>query len=333
MTDTTVIPLLLTRNTHYKRHGISLFHTHTHDEVSSSPHNDEVSSLPHDDEVSSLPDNYTVPDSATVSNDYHNDEVSSSPHNDEVSSLPHNDEVSSFSVCSGAVIVAPADNAVPINQSGTEKGGGDSAREMMVVLGSGGHTSEMLTILEALLNDKRSKRISTLHLVVAETDQGSVARAKKLLEGRQLEVEWHMIPRSREVGQRTRKIAEEYKRFIVDYLSPHSATTVRQSSGLAWIESTQALSDAHEGFGMSVNTLLHNDLHYADIDLGMPVHSVEITTLSTTTVTLLEALALTPGTIRASDGWVGVADVGAALDRLTEHLGVYDLDGGISQWG
>ncbi|KAF4656708.1 hypothetical protein FOL46_007716 [Perkinsus olseni] len=89
-----------------------------------------------------------------------------------------------------------------MNQSRTKKGGGESAREMMVVLGSGGHTNEMLTILEALLNDKRAERISTLHLVLAETDQGSVARAKKLLEGRQLKVEWQLIPRSREVGQR-----------------------------------------------------------------------------------------------------------------------------------
>ncbi|KAF4692407.1 hypothetical protein FOZ60_013520 [Perkinsus olseni] len=336
---------------------------------------------------------------------------------------------------------------VPINQSGTEKGGGDSAREMMVVLGSGGHTSEMLTILEALLNDNRAKRISTLHLVVAETDQGSVARAKKLLEGRQLEVEWHMIPRSREVGQRIRKIAEEYKRFIVDYLSPHSATTVRQSSGLAWIESTQALSDAHEGFGMSVDTALVElppvivgfEAADASKKLLEPYFTTIFTTLASiwaclsivwrsppslllvngpgtcvpvvAAVILLEALALIPGrcsivyvesicrvttlsltgslfyylglcdllvvqwevlarrmptestkvdaksdsaelgpgsgtgsaiprpdkevvyqgvkigTIRASDGCVEVTDIGAALNRLTEHFGVDDLEG------
>lgn len=87
----------------------------------------------------------------------------------------------------------------------------------MVVLGSGGHTSEMLSILQALLDDQRAVRIVKysfycflgelsllrLHLVVAESDRGSITRANKMFESRsELNIEWHTIPRSREVGQR-----------------------------------------------------------------------------------------------------------------------------------
>ncbi|KAF4698247.1 hypothetical protein FOZ63_001197, partial [Perkinsus olseni] len=214
----------------------------------------------------------------------------------------------------------------------------------------------------------------------------------------------------------TRKIAEEYKRFIVDYLSPHSATTVRQSSGLAWIESTQASSDAHGGFAKQVHCEPETANNEVNLVWRSPPSLLLVNGPGTcvpvvAAVILLEALALIPGrcsivyvesicrvttlsltgslfhylglcdllvvqwevlarrmptestkvdaksgsaefgpgsrtgsgiprpdkevvyqgvkigTIRASDGCVEVTDVGAALDRLTEHFGVDDLEG------
>ncbi|KAF4651832.1 hypothetical protein FOZ61_010120, partial [Perkinsus olseni] len=48
-------------------------------------------------------------------------------------------------------------------------------------------------------------------------------------------------------GARHSKITEEHKNFIVDYLSRHSTTTVRQL--------TQALKDAHEGLEISADAV------------------------------------------------------------------------------
>ena len=69
----------------------------------------------------------------------------------------------------------------------------------LIVLGSGGHTSEMLTLMRSLDPSKYQPR----HYVIAATDDHSKSKAD------QLEQEWqrttdyslHIVPRSREVGQ------------------------------------------------------------------------------------------------------------------------------------
>jgi len=76
-----------------------------------------------------------------------------------------------------------------------------SAAKTLIVLGSGGHTSEMLTLVGSL----DSARYTPRHYVLAETDGHSQDKTK------QFEQNWdvtdtpgwhiHPIPRSREVGQ------------------------------------------------------------------------------------------------------------------------------------
>mmetsp|Transcript_38334 Transcript_38334/g.120205 ORF Transcript_38334/g.120205 Transcript_38334/m.120205 type:complete len:211 (-) Transcript_38334:123-755(-) len=71
----------------------------------------------------------------------------------------------------------------------------DDPASVLAVLGSGGHTMEMLAILRGL----DAARYGPLHFVVAETDESSEAkvRASKV---RQPDA-YHVIPRAREVGQ------------------------------------------------------------------------------------------------------------------------------------
>lgn len=75
---------------------------------------------------------------------------------------------------------------------------------VLAVLGSGGHTAEMLRLLPSLCANEAYSRID---FVLAETDtssrasaerlQGELARAKRPLPP----IAFHTIPRSREVGQ------------------------------------------------------------------------------------------------------------------------------------
>ncbi|CAD7699287.1 unnamed protein product [Ostreobium quekettii] len=69
----------------------------------------------------------------------------------------------------------------------------------MAVLGSGGHTTEMLTLMEALNRSRYTPRC----YVVADTDSLSAARAteKERNWGTLETMQMSKIPRSREVGQ------------------------------------------------------------------------------------------------------------------------------------
>jgi beta-1,4-N-acetylglucosaminyltransferase len=66
---------------------------------------------------------------------------------------------------------------------------------VMVVLGSGGHTAEMLTLLSALTNEHK------IHFIVAKTDTHSHEKALKWLSSEKIQAEFHFIARAREVGQ------------------------------------------------------------------------------------------------------------------------------------
>lgn len=69
----------------------------------------------------------------------------------------------------------------------------------MVVLGSGGHTTEMMTYVRAL---DRERRYVPRHYVVAETDAHSRARAEEAERGSAASsYDFAEVPRSREVGQ------------------------------------------------------------------------------------------------------------------------------------
>ena len=63
----------------------------------------------------------------------------------------------------------------------------------LIVLGSGGHTSEMLRLITALDTTKYSPQT----FMLAETDTSSLSKLKEMNQMAQIEV----IPRSREVGQ------------------------------------------------------------------------------------------------------------------------------------
>ena len=67
----------------------------------------------------------------------------------------------------------------------------------LVVLGSGGHTAEML----ALLGGMDSERYQPLHLVVAETDKTSLPKLESAYPSLAARATVHQIRRSREVGQ------------------------------------------------------------------------------------------------------------------------------------
>ena len=67
----------------------------------------------------------------------------------------------------------------------------------MVVLGSGGHTAEMLTLLGAI----DILHIDKIHFVVANTDTHSREKALKWLSKKKILFDIHFIVRAREVGQ------------------------------------------------------------------------------------------------------------------------------------
>tara|TARA_B110000093_G_C12923011_1_gene389978 strand:+ start:1049 stop:1564 length:516 start_codon:yes stop_codon:yes gene_type:complete len=70
---------------------------------------------------------------------------------------------------------------------------------LMVVLGSGGHTAEMLTLLDVIAVDQRS--VHKINFVVAKTDTHSREKALEWLSNKKICVEFHFIRRAREVGQ------------------------------------------------------------------------------------------------------------------------------------
>jgi beta-1,4-N-acetylglucosaminyltransferase len=79
---------------------------------------------------------------------------------------------------------------------GGASNGHQSSSSVLIVLGSGGHTAEMLKLLPAL----KSNRYSPRHYVAADTDTTSEKRAKARNELPQDAV-IHRVSRSREVGQ------------------------------------------------------------------------------------------------------------------------------------
>ena len=70
---------------------------------------------------------------------------------------------------------------------------------LMVVLGSGGHTAEMLTLLSAISFKQQSNH--KIHFIVAKTDTHSHEKTLKWLSTKKIQSEIHFIMRSREVGQ------------------------------------------------------------------------------------------------------------------------------------
>lgn len=82
-----------------------------------------------------------------------------------------------------------------INESGRRQ-----TVRTMIVLGSGGHTTEMLQMMTNLGHDRYSPR----HYVIAATDLMSQSKAKtyeQLKSGQRGHHQIHVIPRSREVKQ------------------------------------------------------------------------------------------------------------------------------------
>merc|ERR1719376_1450939 len=74
----------------------------------------------------------------------------------------------------------------------------DSCVRTTIVLGSGGHTTEMLRLVSAL----DPKKYTPKTLVVADTDQFSLDKAKAVLSDEQLkDCKVVRVPRSREVRQ------------------------------------------------------------------------------------------------------------------------------------
>ena len=73
---------------------------------------------------------------------------------------------------------------------------GDGRVPTLVVLGSGGHTTEMLRLLGGL----DASRYGPVTLVVAASDTTSAAKAAGMLPS-DLDATWATIPRAREVGQ------------------------------------------------------------------------------------------------------------------------------------
>jgi beta-1,4-N-acetylglucosaminyltransferase len=68
---------------------------------------------------------------------------------------------------------------------------------LMVVLGSGGHTAEMLKLLSVISLTSEHK----IHFIAAKTDTHSHEKALKWLSSKKIQAEFHFITRAREVGQ------------------------------------------------------------------------------------------------------------------------------------
>jgi len=95
----------------------------------------------------------------------------------------------------------------------------------LVVLGSGGHTAEML----ALMKNLDCKRYTPLHLVLADTDKTSRPKIENIKDFQWAKDEkvYHTIKRSREVGQSwlttvfTTLISTMHSILLVPKLSPN----------------------------------------------------------------------------------------------------------------
>ncbi|XP_072366650.1 UDP-N-acetylglucosamine transferase subunit ALG14 [Scyliorhinus torazame] len=99
----------------------------------------------------------------------------------------------------GCILIASVLLVLRRNEAG--KAGGQGAVSVLVVLGSGGHTTEILRLVDSL-----SASYAPRHYVIANTDMMSAERVRILEAARskgntepQYTVHW--IPRSREVGQ------------------------------------------------------------------------------------------------------------------------------------
>jgi beta-1,4-N-acetylglucosaminyltransferase len=79
----------------------------------------------------------------------------------------------------------------------------DQAKSLLIVLGSGGHTAEMLTFLSGFDHTQ----VQAIHIFLAKTDLHSQEKAEKWFESKNksktesVELQFHKITRSREVGQ------------------------------------------------------------------------------------------------------------------------------------
>lgn len=74
--------------------------------------------------------------------------------------------------------------------------------KVMVVLGSGGHTAEALEMIDQVLgNDPDPMAFRNVVYVVANTDSHSASKAAALHMDGRMAIEFHMLPRAREVGQ------------------------------------------------------------------------------------------------------------------------------------
>lgn len=85
-----------------------------------------------------------------------------------------------------------------------EKKGLNTSHSIMVVLGSGGHTAEMLTIISDILTN--STKSQNLIYVAGKTDRHSIPKALTLHENNNFNttmrnVSCYSVPRAREVGQ------------------------------------------------------------------------------------------------------------------------------------
>ena len=96
--------------------------------------------------------------------------------------------------------------------------GPDGSFVTLVVLGSGGHTSEMLKLLERLPKDT----YRPLHYIIAATDKSSFARipADQLAPGPHRSSVTY-LPRSREVGQRSVSGVSLLKSNLPNTISNH----------------------------------------------------------------------------------------------------------------
>lgn len=100
------------------------------------------------------------------------------------------------------VLVIGLSVCLPVFRQGPRKNPHpDKPLSTMVVWGSGGHTAEMLRLLQTM----NTSKFSPWYFVLADTDKHSAAKIEKwshrLPKGMLLNVEWLRIPRAREVKQ------------------------------------------------------------------------------------------------------------------------------------
>ena len=101
---------------------------------------------------------------------------------------------------------------VEMSSSSSSPSSNEKEQTLLAVLGSGGHTAEMISLLRSVMGnhsqdiDRKNKsvRFTTMHFILADTDSTSVPKIKASMKGEDVcmpEFRFHRIPRSREVGQ------------------------------------------------------------------------------------------------------------------------------------